>query len=326
MLKMYLDRSGVLEEAEAGLGDGRLASATWIDMLDPSKEEELEVQTLLGIDIPGREDMRGIESSSQLYHDGTATVMTVRILRISDRPAPALVPMTFILTAQRLVTLRYDESTAFLISAARAGREAGSFNSPDAAVTGLIEAIVDRVAEILEKIGDELDQISTQLFTQSDEISHGSATSDLNSVLKAIGRNGDVISRTRECLHSISRIMPAIERDQASRPSAEISERLVTAHQDVRSLLDHAAFLNGKVQLLLDSALGLINIQQNAIIKIFSVAAVIFMPPTLVASVYGMNFEHMPELKWRLGYPFALGLMICSAIVPYRYFKHRKWL
>jgi len=326
MLRIYLPRDGALEQVDTRVSDGRLASAIWIDMVDPSKEEEFEVEALLGIDIPSREEMRGVESSSQLYHDGNATVMTVRVLRVSDRPSPALIATTFILTPERLVTVRYGESTAFSTSAVRAVKEAGAFDSADAAMAGLLEAIVDRVAEILEGIGDELDQLSTQLFMQNDEITQGIANSDLHSVLKGIGRNGDVASRTRECLHSISRIMPTLEHEQASRTSAEIAKRLVTVHQDVKSLLDHAAFLSHKVQFLLDSALGLISIQQSAIIKIFSVAAVIFLPPTLIASIYGMNFEHMPELHWLLGYPFALGLMVVSAILPYWYFKRRKWL
>ncbi len=326
MLRIYLLRDAILEEVDASVGDGRLASAIWIDMIEPSKEEEFEVEALLGIDVPSREEMRGVESSSQLYHEGNATVMTVRVLSVTGRPSPALIATTFILTPERLVTLRYGESTAFRISAARAAKEAGAFNSADAAMAGLVEAIVDRVAEILEGIGDELDQLSLQLFTQNNEITQGIANTDLHSVLKGIGRNGDLASRTRECIHSISRIMPALEGEQSSRPSKEIAKRLVTVYQDVKSLLDHAAFLSSKVQFLLDSALGLISIQQNAIIKIFSVAAVIFLPPTLIASIYGMNFEHMPELKWGLGYPFALGMMVVSAILPYWYFKRRKWL
>jgi magnesium transporter len=326
MLKMYLLRDAVLEEVNASIGDDRLASAIWIDMIEPSKEEELEVEALLGIDAPSREEMRGVESSSQLYHEGNATVMTIRVLSVSGRPSPALVATTFILTPERLVTLRYAESTAFRTSAARAAKEAGAFNSADAAMAGLVEAIVDRVADVLEGIGDELDQLSSQLFTQNNEITQGIANTDLHSVLKGIGRNGDLASRTRECLHSISRIMPVLQSEEASRSSKEIAKRLVTVHKDVKSLLDHATFLTSKVQFLLDSALGLISIQQNAIIKIFSVAAVIFLPPTLIASIYGMNFEHMPELKWVFGYPFALGTMVVSAILPYWYFKRRKWL
>jgi magnesium transporter len=326
MLNAYSDREVVLEGLDASGARSQLSAATWIDMIEPSKEEEFAVEELLGIDVPSREEMRGVESSSQLYHDGNATVMTVRILSVSGRPSPALVATTFILTPQRLVTLRYGESTAFRTFVAKGLKEAGSFSSPEAVMSGLLEAIVERVAEILEGIGDELDQLSSKLFTQNDAITQGIANTDLHSVLKGIGSNGDLASRTRECLHSISRIMPALEIEQPSRRSEEIATRLITVHQDVKSLLDHAAFLTSKVQFLLDSALGLISIQQNAIIKIFSVAAVIFLPPTLIASIYGMNFEHIPELKWLLGYPWALGMMVVSAVLPYCYFKWKKWL
>jgi magnesium transporter len=326
MLNAYLGRGVAVEGVDASSPTGQLSEAIWIDMIEPSREEESRVEGLLGIDVPSREDMRGVESSSALYHDGNATVMTVRVLSVSGRPSPKLVATTFILTPQRLVTLRYGESTAFRTFIGRIAKETGSFSTPDAVMSGLLEAIVERVAEILEGIGDELDQLSSKLFTQNDAITQGIASTDLHSVLKGIGSNGDLASRTRECLHSISRIMPALEIERPSRASEEVTTRLVTVHQDVRSLLDHAAFLTSKVQFLLDSALGLISIQQNAIIKIFSVAAVIFLPPTLIASIYGMNFEHMPELKWLFGYPWALGMMVVSAILPYWYFKRRKWL
>jgi magnesium transporter len=326
MLRVFLRRGNALEEADDVAAAQQLASAVWIDMIQPSKEEEAAVEGLLGIDIPTPEEMRAVESSSQLYHEGNAAVMTVRVLSVSGRPSPVLIATTFILTPVRLVTLRYAESTAFRSFCARSAKENGTVYTPDGIVTGLVEAIVDRVADILEEIGDGLDRLSTQLFTQNNEITQGIANTDLHKVLKDIGSNGDLASRTRECLHSISRIMPALEREHASGPSEDIEARLVTVHKDVKSLLDHAAFLSAKVQFLLDSALGLISIQQNAIIKIFSVAAVIFLPPTLIASIYGMNFEHMPELKWLFGYPFAIGMMIVSAILPYLYFKRKKWL
>jgi magnesium transporter len=105
----------------------------------------------------------------------------------------------------------------------------------------------------------------------------------------------------------------------------EVAEHLRTLSQDLQPLGDHASFLSGKVNFLLDATLGLINVEQNAIIKIFTVAAVLFLPPTVVGTIYGMNFEAMPELKWVFGYPFAIALMIMSAIVPYWYFKHRGW-
>jgi magnesium transporter len=191
---------------------------------------------------------------------------------------------------------------------------------------GLLEVIVDRAAELLEGVGDELDQISASLFADRQSTIQNVAGSDLQATLTKIGRNGDLTSRARESLHSIARVIPAMQKEEGPGGPVSAPAQVATIGLDTKSLLDHAAYLSGNVQFLLDSALGLINIQQNAIIKIFSVAAVLFLPPTLIASVYGMNFEHMPELKWHFGYPFALSCMVASALLPYWYFKRRRWL
>ena len=319
MLTGYFETNGVLQRCDS---TGRLADAVWIDLVEPTKEEELAVEKILGIDVPSREEMREVESSSQLYRDGNATIMTLRLLSVTNRVAPVVIAVTFILSPDRLVTLRYADSTSFHIFVARAEKESGCLQSASIAMSGLLEAIVGRTADILEQIGDELDVISASLFTQNTEISEGIAGTDLNALLRKIGRNGDLASRAQDSLHSILRVIPVLQQLKDS----AIAERVSTLRIDVKSLLDHAGFLSTKIQFLLDSALGLISIQQNAIIKIFSVAAVIFLPPTLIASVYGMNFQHIPELQWLYGYPFALALMIVSAVLPYWYFKRRRWL
>jgi magnesium transporter len=271
--------------------------------------------------------MKEVESSSQIYKDGEASIMTIRIVGITSRPSPILAAATFIRTPSKLVTVRYADPTPFRTFVARASKESGLLGSADIAFCGLLETIVDGAADILREIGDELDDISARLFVHNAEVTQGIATVDLQTVLKRIGRNGDIASQARESLHSISRVVPVLQREQGRQGSSKLAnEQLKTLRSDVQSLLDHAAYLTSKIQFLLDSALGLINIQQNAIVKIFSVAAVIFLPPTLIASIYGMNFAHMPELKWIFGYPCALGLMIVSAILPYLYFKRRKWL
>ena len=319
MLTGYYESEGVLRQCDSA---DRLPDAVWIDMVEPSKDEELAVEKILGIDVPSREEMKEVESSSQLYRDGDATIMTVRLLSVTNRTMPLVIAVTFILTPQRLVTLRYADSTSFHNFVSRAEKEAGCLSSSAVAMSGLLEAIVGRTADILEQIGDELDVVSASLFTQNTEISQGIAGTDLNALLRGIGRNGDLASRSQDSLHSIQRAIPVLQHLKEPAIAESVSILLI----DVKSLLDHAGFLSTKIQFLLDSALGLISIQQNAIIKIFSVAAVIFLPPTLIASVYGMNFEHMPELKWLYGYPFALGLMMVSAILPYWYFKRRRWL
>jgi magnesium transporter len=149
---------------------------------------------------------------------------------------------------------------------------------------------------------------------------------DLGHVLQEIGRSGELVSRTRESLHSIDRVGPTLRSKQVEPLTEELHGRLGILRRDVTSLLDHATYVTTKIQFLLDSNLGLISIQQNAIIKILSVAALIFLPPTLVASIFGMNFEHMPGLKWTYGFPMALGLMLVSSVLPYWYFKKRRWL
>ena len=146
-------------------------------------------------------------------------------------------------------------------------------------------------------------------------------------LLRAIGREGEITSKARESAHSLGRLLTFLIHAANERKEVKpLQARIRTAARDVTSLTDHATFLSGKIVFLLDATLGSINIQQNDIIKIFSVAAVVFLPPTLIASIYGMNFRHMPELEWWYAYPLALALMVVAAIVPYLYFKRRGWL
>jgi magnesium transporter len=326
MLSAYTVQAGAIQKHE-GMVDARvLSEARWIDMLNPSKEEESTIEALLGVEIPTPEEMRGVESSSQIYSEADAMIMTIRVISVTSGPSPRLYVTTFILTPARLVTLRYGDPSPFRVFAERLGRQPELLASSKTAMIGLLEAIVERAAEILETIGDELDKVSECLFAENSNISHPISGTSLETALRQIGRSGDLASRTRESLHSIQRVSPVLRRKQDAPLPDEVLERLSTLRRDVTSLLDHDAYLTSKIQFLLDSNLGLISIQQNAIIKIFSVAAVIFLPPTLIASAYGMNFQHIPELKWLYGYPFALALMLLSAVLPYWYFKQRRWL
>jgi magnesium transporter len=302
-----------------------LTRAIWIDMVTPTKEEESAIESVLGIEVPTPEEMREVESSSQIYREGQAAFMTIRIMDITAGPSPRLTAATFILTPDHLVTLRYGNPSPFRVFSERLAAQSDLLGDPKSTMIGLLETIVDRIADILEGVGDQLDKVSEYLFTEHSSISLDTPALDLGDTLQSIGRNGDLASRVRESLHSIDRITPALRRKQDDPLPKELAERLSILKLDIRSLLDHDAYLTSKIQFLLDSNLGLINIQQNAIIKLFSVAAVIFLPPTLIASIYGMNFEHMPEFKWIHGYPFALALMVVSSVVPYWYFKRRRW-
>ena len=299
-----------------------LPSAIWIDLAEPSREEEAAVEDLLGHGVPTREEMDEIEISSRLYLEDGGAFMTAMLPAHADGDAPQMAPVSFVLTHDRLVTIRYHEPRAFRSFPPRAERTAMHLPDAETILIALLEAIVDRLADILERVAHEIDGVSRATFRGT-----GKPRQDIRALLEEIGRKGDVTSNIRDSLLTLERLVGFLSIVPGQRKaSKENRERVKTLSRDVRSLLDHAGFMAQKVTFLLDATLGMINIEQNAIIKIFSVAAVIFLPPTLVASIYGMNFEHMPELDWLLGYPFAIGLMILSAILPYLYFKHRGWL
>ena len=148
-----------------------------------------------------------------------------------------------------------------------------------------------------------------------------------NDILKTIGRKGDLTSKVRESLVSIGRLLLFLANEaDGMRWAKDMRAQLKAMQRDVQSLSDHATYLTNKITFLLDAMLGVVSLEQNNIIKIFSVAAVVFMPPTLVASIYGMNFKHMPELDWEFGYPIAIVLMLVAAVLPYFFFKWKKWL
>ncbi|GIL02997.1 MAG: magnesium transport protein CorA [Alphaproteobacteria bacterium] len=305
---------------------GPLTEATaWVDLLTPSKEEEKQVEALCGIEIPTIEEMREIEISSRLYNEDGATFMTAWVLSQSDKDEPLVSPITFILAGTRLITLRYHEPRFFATFAARAQKSPIAGSSADAVLVGLLEASIDRIADIIEKAAHDIDALSREIFGQP--ASRRAVGFDYRDKLVRLGQKGDLLSDIRESITSLDRLfgylgLAAGER----RVDKELKARVKTLSRDARSLIDHLAFVSQKVTFLLDATLGLINIEQNQIIKIFSVAAVVFLPPTLIASIYGMNFQFMPELDEPWAYPAALGAMVLSAVLPYLFFKHKGWL
>jgi magnesium transporter len=304
---------------------GHLDHVSWIDLVDPTNEEEKELERRLSIDIPTREEMEEIEISSRLYQENGAAFMTATLLAQTEGDHPQIAPVTFVLADQRLITVRYHEPSAFRSFPSRAEKVATGCENGESILISLLEALVDRLADVLERAGRDIDRVSRGVFQHNG----GKPTKgrDFQKVLEEIGRKEDLISNIRDSLVTLERLVGFLGHVTTQRKSSrDVRERLKTLSRDIRSLTDHSSFLSQKITFLLDATLGMINIEQNAIIKIFSVAAVVFLPPTLIASIYGMNFEAMPELEWLLGYPFAIGLMILSAILPYLYFKRRGWL
>lgn len=301
------------------------ADAVWIDLIEGTRNEERLVEAFLGIEIPTREEMQDIEPSEILYRENNARYMTARILCHSETEQPRLVNVTFILTDRALVTVRYDEPRSFSMFASRALKPGGCGHQPEAVLDGLLETVIDRAAEILAKMGDGIDKLSRTIFENERTGTRRAAT--FRVALRDLGRKGDIISNVRESMVSVERLLLFLS---ASMPRPQKASGFQaewrTAIRDVQSLEEHATFLANKVQFLLDATLGFVTIEQNDIIKLFSVVSVVFMPPTLIASIYGMNFEHMPELKWVVGYPMALIFMVMAAILPYAFFRWKRWL
>lgn len=299
--------------------------AIWLDLLEPTPEEEKAVEATLAVDVPTREEMKEIETSNRLYEDNGALYMTATVAAKLDTERPEITAVTFILANGRLITNRYVDTKPFQQYAAYAQRHPAVCQSAVAILAGLIEAFVERIADILERTGGDLDQVSSMIFMSKGKNSPTSR--DLATLLERIGFNGELNSKARESLVSLGRLLMFVQQSTLAEMTPELRSRFKSISRDVTSLSDHASFFGTKVSFLLEATLGLINVEQNNIIKIFSVAAVMFMPPTLIASIYGMNFHLLPDLPGQYGnFFFSLGLMVGSMGITYALFKRKGWL
>jgi magnesium transporter len=325
MLNVFVPRPHGLERIElTGAGD-LPDDALWIDLLEPTPEEEALVERALSIEVPTREEMKEIETSNRLYEDNGALHMTATVAAQLDTDRPVTTAITFILVNGRLVTNRHIETKPFQHFAAYAQRHPASCQSAVAVLAGLIEALTARIADILERVGNDLDSLSGTIFTRP--ASRQPNSRDLRALIEHIGFNGELNSKARESLVSLGRLLMFAQQSGNIEMSDEQRDRFQSISRDVISLSDHTSFLGSKVSFLLEATLGLINVEQNNIIKIFSVAAVLFLPPTLIASIYGMNFELLPHLPGRYSdFLFSIGLMIGSMAVTYALFKRKGWL
>ena len=324
MLAVFVPHGTTLERVTVEPGSALPDEALWIDLVSPTVAEDKLVEKLLGIAVPTREEMQEIEVSSRLYVENGARYMTATLMCASDTATPKTTPVTFILSKHRLCTVRYDDPRPFAIVEHKLARACSPKVTGESIMMDLLDAVIDRSADIQERIGAEVDAISHSIFEPDDE----SAPPSYNDVLKALGRKGDLTSKVRESQVSVGRLLSfLVNESEGAKWAKDARTQLQSMQRDVIQLSDHATFLSNKITFLLDAMLGVVNIQQNAIIKIFSIMAVVFMPPTLVASIYGMNFHHnMPELEWEYGYPFAIFLMFVVAVAPLVYFKWKKWL
>src|SRR3979411_3102254 len=326
MFSVYVPSETALKKAEVADPAALPEAAVWIDLVKPTAAEDHAVERLAGIAVPTREDMQEIEISSRLYIENGARYMTATLMCAADTQNPRTTAVTFILSSHRLVTARYDEPQPLLLVENKTARALWTVITGEMVLMEMLDAVIDRNADILERAGGDMDSISHDIFEPGGGARTGHAKR-YSDILIAIGRKGDLTSKVRESLVSIGRVVTFVAAAvDGAKWSKDMREHVKTMQRDVASLTDHASYLSNKITFVLDAMLGVVNLEQNNIIKLFSVMAVVLMPPTLIASVYGMNFKVMPELEWVHGYPMALVMMLLAAVLPYVFFKWKKWL
>jgi magnesium transporter len=322
MIVVYDNIAGKLVRRE---GLQPVTDATvWIDLINPTKDEDNFVQQELGIEIPTRAEAREIEASNRVYQENGASYMTAFVMFNIEQVNPGTSNVTFIQTGNRLVTVRYSEPKAFPFFVQRVERGEATCTAGPAIQIGIMETLLQRKADLIERIQDDVDRMARELFEIDGKRRR---KTNLAIYLKGTGRDADIIARAQESAASIERVLMffgGVARDK--HPDPQLLGRIEAARSDLTSLLEHMKFLQGRIQFLLEGTLGMINTEQNQIIKLFSVMAVMLMPPTLIASVYGMNFKHMPELNHEWGYPIAVTAMVISAVIPFFYFRSKGWL
>ncbi len=306
-------------EAQQQLSD----DIVWIDLVEPSIQEDAYIESLLGIQVPTRDDLKDIEPSSRLYIEKDSVFMTASLVWRADGSDPQLTDVAFILTGKRLVTVRYADPKSFQLFIAALGRIPEGTRDGTTLLARLLETIADRTAEILEHTVDHVDTLSTEIFRDRGK---RRPPLYLESKLAKIAEYHRLVAKVRDSLGSIARLLTFLMNVPMIHKEKSDGNLCATIAHDVETLSEHAGFVAGNIAFLLDASLGLISVEQNAIIKIFSIASVVFLPPTLVASIYGMNFHLMPELDWHFGYPLAILAMIMSAIIPFFIFRWKGWL
>lgn len=300
-------------------------NALWIDLHAPTPEETHAVAQQLGIELPTRNEAWKNEVLNRVYQENGVATMTASIITKTDYPYPQTSAVTFILTPSYLLTMRDIAPTSFKNFAQRLHAAPQPLKSPVYVLEGLLEEIIHRVAYNSEVVVEALDALSHNIFG-ADVLKEGhkNPSQAMKDVLKQLGAAADLNSKINESLYSLSRMLCFFK--QLSLSDAEMDASIGVLATDVAALMQQTAFLSDKITFQLDATLGMINVEQNLIIKIFSVVAVFFLPPTLISSLYGMNFHHMPELDWLYGYPFAIFLMFLCALVPFLYFRKKGWL
>ena len=320
MIRLYRAGAPAFEVLDADPATWALApDVLWIDLVAPTLDEDRAVERVLGLAIPTREEMAELEASSRLYREGGATYVTADILHNGDSDLPVLDPVTFVLTSGPLVTIRYFDPKPFALLLERMAREPNLCTTGPGLFLHLMEAVVDRASDILSFNAAKSEAVASHIFAQG-------RTVGFEKLITKLGHAHMANARIEQSLAGLARVFAYIAPDERIETVTDARDHLKSLSGDAASLIAHNQAVAATINFQLSAALGLINIEQSSIIKIVSVASAAILPPTLIASIYGMNFEHMPELAKTWGYPAALIAMAVSGIAPLIWFRRKGWL
>lgn len=320
MIRLYRSGCTACEGAEIDVEGWSLPADTlWVDLIEPTREEDRAIEVALGLSIPTREEMNELEASSRLYRENGATYVTADILHNAEAELPTVDPVTFILTHGPLVTIRYFDPRPFTMFTDKLEREPSLCDSGADMFLNLMEAIIDRASDVLSKTAHKVDAVAGHVFSGTEK------TVGFQHLITKLGRAQIANSRIEQSLSGLARVFAFVSLDERLDMIEDKREHLRSLGRDAASLLAHNQAVAAGITFQLSATLGLINIQQSSIFKVFSLFTVALMPPTLIGAVYGMNFDLMPELTWTWGYPLALLMMALSSALPLLWFKRKGW-
>lgn len=317
MLKAFCGRDG---------SEANLDTARWIDLFNPTRDEIDRLQGHFDVAVPTRDELSEIEASSRLRVVKGALIMSAPLIAKQD-DRDILSPTGFMLFEKILVTVRFCESGAFDAVHAELAK-ADHPPTPREVMVNLLEEVVDRAADRLERVAENVATVSHAIFYEPTGAKHklSQETRRLRGLMIQIGRDNEQMVKVRHAFLAIGRIATFVSERCSPKLEAEMHDRLMAVRHDIDSLDEFENSLSSRIQFLLDAAVGFIGMEQNDVVKILTVVSVAGVPPVLVAGVYGMNFKVMPELDWHLGYPYAIALMVLSTILPVLWFKWRDWI
>lgn len=324
MIIAYCPSATGLRRIEVAPGDHLPTTSVWIDLVQPTPDERQAAEKLMGAQIKARDEIASIESSARLYDESGAIVMTAVLPMAVRTPDPNLALVTFVLSSKRLVTVRYGNPESITLGARKVQTDSSIAHSGPAVLFALLDIIVDRCANAMEEASLRYDSISMHVF---EEGVTSRQTKHYKAAIKTQGQIGLQVARMHDVCASFSRMLLFLS---SHAPKVTLSDAQTEAcrsvGRDIHSIKEHGDALDNKLSFLLDATVGLVTLEQNQIFKIFSVLGVIFLPPTLIASIYGMNFTNMPELQWEMGFIFSIALMVSSVVATFLFFRWTKLL